>query len=316
MKRARECEELLPPSPPSLSLLPALDRDKTVDTDGRFAPAHDTRDLRYEPCAKIASLTWDSGEDDDEGREQVGSTMMSCLLHRERIDFPTYDAYEGHYAKEHLNRCIECRRNFPSPRYLSLHGDEWHNPFVAVKRDRGEHTYGCFVEGCDRKCGSSDKRRRHLIDKHSFPRNFFFSITQHGIDGKQSLLQDDRRRDHHRRLSLTSTVAKKDVARRRTASISLTDTAASPATFKPVLSEDDSNSIHNGVLEDTDTSRVANGTKVHPQVTKTKAAPVLQGAEETPDAVMDDVAEAMSSMTLIPRSVRFGRGGRAGFAKR
>lgn len=147
MKRAREHEELLPPSPPTLSLPPALDRGKTADTDGRFAPAHDvspyvdgTRDLQYEPCAKIASLTWDSGEEDEEGREQVGSTTMSCLLHRERIDFPTYNAYEAHYAKEHLNRCIECRRNFPSPRYLSLHGDEWHNPFVAVKRDRGEHT--------------------------------------------------------------------------------------------------------------------------------------------------------------------------------
>lgn len=176
------------------------------------------------------------------------------------------------------------------------------------------HQYGCFVEGCERKCGSSDKRRRHLIDKHSFPRNFFFSITQHGIDGKQSLLQDEGRRDHHRRQSLTSAGAKKDVTRRRTASISLTDTAASPATSKPLLSEDD-NGTHSGVHKDTDTSRVANGTNVHPQVTKTKAAPV-QGAEETPDAVMDDVAEAMSSMTLIPRSVRFGRGGRAGFAKR
>lgn len=30
--------------------------------------------------------------------------------------------------------------------------------------------FGCFVEGCERKCSTPQKRRRHLIDKHMFPR--------------------------------------------------------------------------------------------------------------------------------------------------
>ncbi|CAK7268837.1 hypothetical protein SEPCBS119000_003263 [Sporothrix epigloea] len=321
MKRAREHEEPPPSSPPLLSRSPALNTGKAVGSDGQLLPlqdtsfdAHGTQGPSFEPCAKIASLSWDGEDEVDKGREQAASAMMSCLLHQERIQFPTYDAYEAHYAKEHLNRCIECRRNFPSPRYLSLHGDEWHNPFVAVKRDRGEHTYGCFVEGCERKCGSSDKRRRHLIDKHGFPRNFFFSITQHGIDGKQSLLQDDGRQHHHRRQSSTSTVAKKDVARRRAASMNWTDAAASPPVSKP-NSSDCGNDIKGDDKEGIDgaNSKFDKEVEMNVQGVTIDSA---QGIEETPDVEMDDIAKAISSMTLIPRSVRFGRGGRAGFAKR
>ncbi|CAK7221091.1 hypothetical protein SCUCBS95973_004378 [Sporothrix curviconia] len=322
MKRAREPEEP-PPSPPSS---PALDIDSPADSDGRSARAPDTdayvqgaRGRPVEPRAKIVSLSRDGEEDGEEGGgKQAEPAIMSCLLHRERMDFPTYDAYEAHYTKEHLNRCIECRRNFPSPLYLSLHGDEWHDPFIAVKRDKGEHTYGCFVEGCERKCGSSDKRRRHLIDKHSFPRNFFFSITQYGIDGRQSLLNDDGRRQHHRRQSSTSTGTKKDVARRRVASINMAGTAASPTTSKPISSDndddDDDDDDDDNDNDDIDEEEAA-GVKTKTKGQNTRV-PMAKEAREAPDVEMDDLARAMSSMVFIPRSVRFGRGGKAGFARR
>lgn len=35
--------------------------------------------------------------------------------------------------------------------------------------------YGCFIEGCERKCSTPQKRRMHLIDKHMFPK------VRHGI---------------------------------------------------------------------------------------------------------------------------------------
>lgn len=38
--------------------------------------------------------------------------------------------------------------------------------------------------------------------------------------------------------------------------------------------------------------------------------------KEVPDVDMDDLTGAMSSMTFIPRSVRFGRGGKSGFVRR
>ncbi|KAG7120783.1 hypothetical protein HYQ45_014744 [Verticillium longisporum] len=79
----------------------------------------------------------------------------------------------------------ECRKNFPSSHLLSVHIEECHDSFVAVKRERGEHTFSCFVEGCERKCMTHQKRRMHLIDKHMYPKNFFFAVTKAGIDGRQ-----------------------------------------------------------------------------------------------------------------------------------
>ena len=175
------------------------------------------------------------------------------------------------------------------------------------------------MEGCERKCGSSDKRRRHLIDKHSFPRNFFFSITQYGIDGRQSLLVDDgRRQHHHRRQSSTSTVTKKDMLRRRAASINMTGTAASPTTTKPATTDnedDDDNDDDDDEEEETPPKHSATKAPTGERKGRPKEAPKPK-PKEAPDVDMDDLAGAMSSMTFIPRSVRFGRGGKSGFARR
>ena len=150
MKRSREPEEL-PPTlssllsslpPPSLAL-PASPASfgETVSRSSSVDRA-DTSGTE-QPRAKIASLSHDPEYAVEDGSE---TATMTCLLHREHRDFPTYESYEMHYNKEHLNRCIECRRNFPSPMYLSLHGDEWHDPFVAVKREKGEHTVSIFFK--------------------------------------------------------------------------------------------------------------------------------------------------------------------------
>ena len=45
------------------------------------------------------------------------------------------------------------------------------------------------------------KRRMHLIDKHMYPKNFFFAVTKKGIDGRRSLLIEH---GHHRRRSSAS----------------------------------------------------------------------------------------------------------------
>jgi len=67
---------------------------------------------------------------------------MKCSLppHKDSLSFQTYEEYEAHYAKAHLNRCLECHKNLPSEHLLNVHFEECHDPFVAVKRDRGEQT--------------------------------------------------------------------------------------------------------------------------------------------------------------------------------
>lgn len=67
---------------------------------------------------------------------------MPCSLppHKEPITFSSYQEYESHYRNEHTNRCLECRKNFPSSHLLSLHISENHDAFIQVKRDKGERT--------------------------------------------------------------------------------------------------------------------------------------------------------------------------------
>jgi len=39
-----------------------------------------------------------------------------------------------------VNRCLECRRNFPTEHFLNLHIEENHDALVSVRRERGEKT--------------------------------------------------------------------------------------------------------------------------------------------------------------------------------
>lgn len=87
-------------------------------------------------AAKIVGL--DSAIDDSE----AAAIVMRCSLppHKEPLAFRTYPEYEAHYHSFHLNRCIECRKNFPSNHLLGVHIEECHDPLVRVKREQGERT--------------------------------------------------------------------------------------------------------------------------------------------------------------------------------
>ncbi|KAK9352332.1 hypothetical protein V1523DRAFT_414262 [Lipomyces doorenjongii] len=102
--------------------------------------------------------------------------------------FASYPAFERHYATSHALVCTSCARSFPSQHYLDLHFSEFHDPFVAARRDRGEKVYACFVEACDKVCADTRKRRLHLIDKHGFPKEFIFGVVGHGLRPNQTSL--------------------------------------------------------------------------------------------------------------------------------
>lgn len=120
---------------------------------------------------------------------------FQCLLPPHApISFSSINEFDVHCIKEHTNRCSSCGKNFPSTHYLALHIDENHNPIREAKAAQGERTYGCFVDNCDRKCSTPQKRRLHLIDKHMFPRSYNFRIIDQGIDKNGSLLTSGQRR--------------------------------------------------------------------------------------------------------------------------
>ncbi|KAI1331189.1 hypothetical protein F5Y16DRAFT_360779 [Xylariaceae sp. FL0255] len=235
------------------------------------------------PAIKITGL-------DESAVDTSSDIAMKCSLpphHHEVLSFTTYEEYEVHYNKSHTNRCLECRKNFPSEHLLNVHFEDCHDAFAAVKREKGEHTYSCFVEGCDRKCRTPYKRRCHLIDKHMYPKNYFFTVTRDGIDGRQSLLLDG---GHHRRRSSTTTNA------------SISKTSQRRQSIRGV---DEASKMQVDGQKDT--------TKSDSQ-TKSKKTPT---PANIPDVDMDDLAGAMSSLEFVPTSVKFGRGkGKSGFAKR
>ena len=146
----------------------------------------------------------------------ITSTRMQCYLPPHRpLTFASAEDFDVHYAKEHTNRCSECGKNFPSAHYMSLHFDENHNPIREVLAAKGEKTYACFIDDCEKLCSTPQKRRLHLIDKHMFPKVYNFRIVDQGIDRTDSLLQTGQRRrvstadssGHRRRSSLIDTTS-------------------------------------------------------------------------------------------------------------
>ncbi|KAL2013586.1 hypothetical protein VTN00DRAFT_1111 [Thermoascus crustaceus] len=178
--------------------------DHSPETPSVSSPASSTPPP---PRAKVPQL--------DTSDSDLTTEVMRCSLppHKETFSFPSYEEYEVHYMQAHVNRCSECGKNFPTDLFLNLHIEENHDPLIAARRERGEKTYGCFVEGCERKCSTPQKRRRHLIDKHMFPRTYNFFIVNDGIDKHTSLLRSPN--NHRRRVSTPSSPQEGRLRRRK-----------------------------------------------------------------------------------------------------
>jgi hypothetical protein len=117
MKRSREPEE---------------DSDPPIPSHSGDTPEPETPESTGEPAAKIVEVDPSLGT----------SVDMRCSLppHRDVLVFQSYGEFESHYSKEHSHRCFECRKNFPSGHLLNLHHEENHDPLLAMKREKGEHT--------------------------------------------------------------------------------------------------------------------------------------------------------------------------------
>ncbi|KAJ5108516.1 Zinc finger C2H2 [Penicillium angulare] len=160
--------------------------------------------------------------------------VMHCALppHRETLAFTSYEDYEVHYLQAHVNRCSQCSKNFPTAHFLDLHIEENHDPLAVARRERGDKTYGCFVETCDRKCSTPQKRRLHLIDKHMFPRSYNFYIINDGLDKQTSLLKSMNSDRTRRRISRTSISSVNEGRLRRRSSVSQANLPAASSTVE------------------------------------------------------------------------------------
>ncbi|RMY07450.1 hypothetical protein D0868_05344 [Hortaea werneckii] len=207
-------------------------------------------------------------------------SVMQCHLPPHKpLSFQGYDEYEAHYQQAHTNRCMDCKGNFPSTHLLELHLAENHDPIIAARREKGEKTYDCFVESCDKVCSDWKKRRSHLIDKHGFPLNS-------GIEGRRSMLRPGVDAQGHRRSS-------RDRSRRDSSGTEKTESTEATSVSDP-----------DGKLTESRTSNATKGPSP-------SAAPT---SNQQGDSV-DVLTQSMSSLKMVPRSVTFGKRGRAGLAK-
>ncbi|WVQ81022.1 hypothetical protein IAT38_003129 [Cryptococcus sp. DSM 104549] len=83
-------------------------------------------------------------------------------------------------------RWKECLKVFPEERLLTLHHTETHDSIAKERQNNGYKIFECFLprEQCDRTFATPAKRRLHLIAKHNvdYPQQYFFAITNHGIN--------------------------------------------------------------------------------------------------------------------------------------
>ncbi|KAJ6780505.1 hypothetical protein PWT90_02981 [Aphanocladium album] len=270
MKRSREPEQDINPASPG-----SPDEEASLSGSQHMA--------KY---TELDLATSDSDIDDDDTQPPASSVHILCSLppHAE-MAFTSYAAYEVHYSSAHTNRCLTCRKNFPSQHLLDVHIEEMHDPLAKVKREQGGYTFSCFVEGCDRKCATPQKRRMHMIDKHLYPRNFFFAVTRDGIDGRRSLLVDGGGggREHRRRRSSGASQTKG--VRRRAATM----------------------------------EKEAGGSGEQQASSSSAGARTHEGSTASParatDADVDAITGSMASLRFVPGAVRFGNRNRRGFAK-
>ncbi|KAI6875532.1 hypothetical protein KC343_g7111 [Hortaea werneckii] len=216
-------------------------------------------------------------------------SIMQCHLPPHKaLSFHGYDEYETHYQQAHTNRCTDCKGNFPSTHLLELHITENHDPIIAARREKGDRTFGCFVESCDKVCSDWKKRRSHLIDKHGFPRNYDFFVVNSGIEGRRSMLRPGVDAQGHRKSS-------RDRSRRDSSGTEKTESTEATSVSDP-----------DGKLIE---SRTSNATKSP----SPSAAPTSDQQGDT--SSLDVLTQSMSSLKMVPRSITFGKRSRAGLAK-
>ncbi|OCF34972.1 hypothetical protein I316_03519 [Kwoniella heveanensis BCC8398] len=135
----------------------------------------------------------------DREREYQASKGQSGGKEKEREDTPVIDGVPESFVAGRIKdgkRWKECSKVFPDERLLTLHHTEVHDPIARQQKDNGQKIFECFLppSQCGKRFIDPKRRRRHLIDKHKYPHQYFFSITNHGDGLAISMIRPRRDR--------------------------------------------------------------------------------------------------------------------------
>lgn len=284
-------------------------REPEEDPDPSSA---DQQDVAIVRVSKIVGL-----DADNSNGNPIPEMKCSLPGHTPGLAFASYQDYESHYIKAHTNRCLDCRKNFPSSHILDLHIDEFHNVLTELKKERGEATLACFVESCDEKRKAPAERRAHLIERHMYPANYFFAVTKFGIDRRQSMLVDrnQSKPQTNQRHGGRPRGQKADKSSKN-ANVKIDKVGDADGSKDVPMRDEDEPSPQEQMINQ---EYAGKKTSVEDSDVPTNepVEPTGKGKETTAiDTEMEDLSVGMSSLKFVPRAIRFGPRQRAGFAPR
>ncbi|POY70427.1 hypothetical protein BMF94_6574 [Rhodotorula taiwanensis] len=212
---------------------------------------------------------------------------------------PTTNAFaigRPHAERRQPTGEVICGRVFPDERFLELHLVECHDEMAQIRRERGETIFACFQASCASRFQTPKGRRLHLVEKHSYPSQYFFAVTVWGIEEVLKKGGGMVRRDWTPRGgSPSSAPSSADASRApRGSSEESFGTEPSPASLRATVPLPEEGPVSAQEEESPSSSASAS-----------TAAQTLQPAE----ADIDDLTSAFSttSISLVPRSVRLAR---------
>jgi len=217
------------------------------------------------------------------------SLPPTCCHPRRPTELEDTKALEAHYAMCHAHVCEAqgCEAVFPDERLLELHHTECHDPIAKLKQERGEKIFACHIPTCSKMCITPKARRLHLIEAHGYPKQYFFAITNKGVGGLLRKWGDG--------VSLIRGSWKD----------------------RPPPS-------HNLAAIDFDSSLLAGDGPDHHRHDSRSSVPGAEHAggpgrassettsQRSGSEEMDALALGFSTLSMVPKSIRFGRGGKAG----
>ncbi|KAF9038575.1 hypothetical protein BJ165DRAFT_398841 [Panaeolus papilionaceus] len=311
----------------------STDANTSIQVDGA-QPTHNP------PSKAIRIIPFNASEQDTATTTSSGIHPLLCNLpptcHHHPTPIADTNELERHYASHHAHVCAidNCRCVFPEARLLELHQTECHDPLAAILKERGEKIFECHIAAptCGRKFQTPKARRLHLIQVHSYPKQYFFAVTNKGVGG---LL---------RRWGEGASLVRGPWKPRDTTAASAANPSSNEVRWKDGMDEDeDSDDAEEQEEEDDEDHPIQEDEEEEEEEAIDQSTPrirpirfnsgssphssvsskiTIRGGgphqRQSSGGAMDEagisgITNAIESLSLVPDSVRFGRGGKRGF---
>ncbi|VDC03420.1 unnamed protein product [Peniophora sp. CBMAI 1063] len=266
------------------------------------------------PSSPSASPSHKSARIVSDARELVCSLPPTCSRNGGTRLQGTKEL-EAHYAKFHAHVCSApgCECIFPEARLLELHLTECHDPLADVRKERGEKIFACHLATCPKYFRTPKNRRNHLISAHGYPRQYFFAITNYGMgemlrrwgEGASMVRGDWKPRDPAESGSSDEEDAMEEDDPQDTRAIHTQEANGRQA--PPHMSTPSTSASR--PLPTPQPQRPQSTIKAPPTSSQSIHSTTQQQSSNT-DA-LDNLADTMSSLSLVPTSIRFGRGAKS-----